>query len=185
MTPDERIEKMEGQLARVRLVNYCLIACIVLFFGVWFILKTFDPETPWAQYEGKGRRANSFVRGLGAVDQVYIAHDGIVIRANSFILEDENGNVRASLGMTSDGPGLSLYDENGKVRAGMVSTEDGAKLVLSDENGNVRASLEAGPVPWLKLMNEDFYPHASLMVFRNNPWLTLCDENKKEIWSAP
>ena len=37
-----------------------------------------------------------------------------VIRANQFILEDENGKPHARLVVTKDGPGLNLFDENGK-----------------------------------------------------------------------
>jgi hypothetical protein len=148
------------------------------------------PETPWAKYDGKHRRGSSFVQNEGlAASHLLITDDGVVIRSQAFLLEDENGNIRASLGMAQviDGvrPRLSLYNEKGYTVAEIAETKEGAELVLSDANGHPRASLEAGPVPWLKLMNEDFYPHASLMVFRNNPRLTLCDENKKEIWSAP
>ena len=90
MTTDERMEKMEGQLVRVRWFNRCLIACIVLSLGVWFILKTFGLETAWAKSGAKE------------------------IRANSFVLEDENGKPRALLGVNKDGTGLLLYDENAK-----------------------------------------------------------------------
>jgi len=91
MTTDERMGKIEGQLARMRWFNRCLIACIVLSLGVWFILKTFGPEQVWAQSSGK------------------------VIRAGSFILEDENGKARAGLSVSKDGPGLVLCDKNSKV----------------------------------------------------------------------
>jgi len=113
MTTDERIEKMERQLARMRWFNRCLIACIVLSFGGCFISKTFGPEKALAQSGSK------------------------VIRANSFFLEDENGNIRASLHITKDGPGLLLSDENDKVRATLVSVKDGPGLSLIDENEKV------------------------------------------------
>lgn len=111
MTTDERIEKMEGQLARMRWFNRCLIACIVLSFGAWFILKSFGPETVWAQPGVKE------------------------IRATCFILLDENGKGRAVLSVLNDVPGLWLYDENGKVRASMAVGKAGPDLRLFDENG--------------------------------------------------
>jgi hypothetical protein len=40
-----------------------------------------------------------------------------VVSARSFVLVDENGKVRACLGMDANGPGLELYDENGYVAA--------------------------------------------------------------------
>ena len=82
MTTEERLEKMEGQLARVRWFNRCLIACIALslLVGLPFL-----------------------VAGYGVKE----------IRANAFILEDENGNERADLAVHEDGPKLGLLDENG------------------------------------------------------------------------
>lgn len=40
-----------------------------------------------------------------------------VVCARSFVLVDENGKVRACLGMDANGPGLELYDANGYVAA--------------------------------------------------------------------
>jgi len=111
------MEKIESQLVRVRWFNRCLIACMVLSLGVWFISKTFGPETAWAQSGAK------------------------VIRANGFALEDENGKTRASLSVFKDGPNLALMGENGKICAGLSLREDGADLRLNDENGNPRAVL--------------------------------------------
>ena len=117
MSTDERIEKMEGQLARMRWFNCCLIACIVLPLGAWFISKNFGPKTAWAQSRVKE------------------------IRANSFILEDENGKGRAALSVLKDGPVLGLFDENGKLRVGLGVLNDVPGLELFDENGKKRAGL--------------------------------------------
>jgi hypothetical protein len=43
MTTDERMEKMERELVRLRWLNRYLIACIVLSLGVWFVYKSFGP----------------------------------------------------------------------------------------------------------------------------------------------
>ena len=86
------MEKMEDQLACVRWFSRCLIACIALSLGVWFIWKTFCPETAWAQSGVKE------------------------IRANSFILEDENGKQRTVPAYIKEkGPGLVLCGADGKV----------------------------------------------------------------------
>ena len=37
------------------------------------------------------------------------------IRANRFIVVDENGKTRVALSATEDGPKLKLFDDNGKV----------------------------------------------------------------------
>ncbi len=117
MSTDERMEKMEGQLARVRWVNRCLIGCIVLGLGVWFISKTFTRETAWTQSGAKE------------------------IRANLFIVEDENGKPRITLAVGKDEPMVSLWDENGKRRAALVVDKEGPMLALLDENGKVRVEL--------------------------------------------
>jgi hypothetical protein len=173
MSSDERMKKMEGQLARIRWINRCFIACIVLGLGVWFILKTFGPETAWAQSGEK------------------------VIRATKFVLEDENGKTRAILGMVKDrpmlrlldenykaavplaavkeGPVLLLYDEDENPRAGMSVHKDGSGVRLYDENDRTRALLGTGQAmtPDGKVIS---YPKSSLILFG-------ADGN--EIWSAP
>jgi len=162
MTTDERLQKVEGQLARVRWFNRCLIACIVLSLGVWFILKAFAPETAWAQSGTKE------------------------IRANKFVLEDEKGKVRATLAMTGTGPILWLSDENGKQRATLGAFEVGPVLFLNDETGTTRVSLAAfkeGPA--LALGSKNGGAAATLNVRENRPSLALYDVNGESIWSAP
>jgi hypothetical protein len=116
MTTHERLEKVERQLARVTFFNRCVTACIVLSCATWFISETFGPETAWA--------------GSGAK----------VIRANSFLLEDEKGKVRAVMGLDKHGAALVLGDENGTARVSLLSLKQGRKpsrcwLSLHDENG--------------------------------------------------
>ncbi|MDD5222404.1 MAG: hypothetical protein PHE84_00305 [bacterium] len=60
-----------------------------------------------------------------------------VIRANKFIVEDENGKVRAGMVLDEDGPRLGLFDEHGKVRVGMGLDKNGPGLGLLDANGKV------------------------------------------------
>lgn len=63
------------------------------------------------------------------------------IRANNFILEDENGNTRAGLCMKDGEPGLVLCDLNGKPLA-LLATEKGEPVFsLSDDNGSVRVGM--------------------------------------------
>jgi len=162
MTTDKRIEKMEGQLARMRWFNRCLIACIGLSLGGWFIWKSFGPETAWAK---------SVVKE---------------IRANKFILEDENGKIRAGLYINSDGPQFRLWDENGKPRATMSVFKDGPGLRLFDENGKPRAGLVVFmDGPGLRLFDENGKPRAKLGLSTDGTGLVLYDENGKVSWSAP
>jgi hypothetical protein len=163
MTTEERLEKMEVQLARVRWFNRCLIACIVLSLGVWFILKTFGPEMVWAQSGVKEIRANRFI----LEDENGKPRGGLAVEKGSTVLFllDENGKSRACLAAAKDGPMLSLYDENGKPRAWLAAVMDGSMLSLYDEDGKPRADLT---------LSSKYGPH-----------LSLTDENGKLIWKAP
>jgi len=185
MTTDKRLEKVERQLARVRWFNRCLMACIVFCLGAWFIRQSFGPETAWAQSVAK------------------------VIRAGSFIIEDENGTTRASLALDKDGPGLKLHDENGesrvvlsmgkdqpglvlsdkngKARAGLFLVKVGPFLVLTDENGKTRANLSViNNEVYLSLNDENGYPRASMyMDKKEGPVVSVLDENRQPIWKAP
>ena len=180
MPNDERIEKMERQLVRVRWLNRCLIACIVLSLGFVYISK----------------RKNLAQSGLKE------------IRASRFIVEDENRKPRVVLAVTSDGPGLRLYDENGKERAVLAVTPNGpelrqydkdanerihlgmtkdmAILSLNDENQQFSSIMSASKYgPRLLLSDENGNIRALLWVNKSGPILSLSDKNGKKIWSAP
>ena len=87
------------------------------------------------------------VLGLGALALVWAsaasvpkaeaqgAAGGRTVRANEFILEDENGKIRAWLRVDKGRPGLYLYDENGEVRAALGMGKDGPGLGLLDGAG--------------------------------------------------
>jgi len=156
MTTDERMEKMEGQLARVRWVNRCLIVCIVVGLGVWFISKTLGPATVWARSGAKE------------------------IRANRFIVEDENGKNRAALTAGKDGSMLAMYDENSKNRACLRMVEDGPMLGLYAKNGKGAVGLSVlKDLPDVALLDENGKPGAWLGVLKDGSMLVLANENGK------
>ena len=184
MTTEERLEKVEGQLVRVRWINRCLIVAVVVCLAAWFILKTFGSETVWAK-SGPN-----------------------VLRASALVIEDENGKPCATLGMGNHGLELSLWDEigTGKICAMLRVAEEGPMLVLSDENGVPRLHLDVtkdGPAvslhneigrdcaglwmgkegPMLGLSDDNGNPRIHLEVTRDG--LGLHDENGMVIWKAP
>lgn len=161
MTTDERIEKVEGQLARLRWFNRCVIVCIILSLGAWFMLRAFGPDTAWAQSGVKE------------------------FRAKKFVLEDKSGNMRAALTVEEFGSLLSLHDENGNMRAALTVTREGPALVLR-EKGKTRAELGMlNGKPQLVLLDENGNPRATAGVGNDGPILMLVDENRKPIWQAP
>jgi hypothetical protein len=109
-----------------------------------------------------------------------------IIQANKFILEDENGKLRAMLSADQNGPGLSLTDENGKVRALLNVRKDGPGLGLLDENGKSRVILSAGAQGTaLCLKDENGKLRVALSVSGDEVGLLLRDENGKPVGSLP
>jgi len=178
MTTDERMEKMEGQLARVRWFNRCLIVCIVLSLGAWFILNTFGSERVWSQSGAKEIRANCFI--LEDENGKRRALLGMGMGGPSLMLLDENGKSRAVLAVIKEGPSLGLLDENGKSRALLAASKDGLELSMYDENGENRAKLiVAKDVLALGLRDENNKLRAMLAVLKDiGPGLSLYDENE-------
>jgi hypothetical protein len=190
MDTEERLEKLERELfAEKRRNRWLLVAVGLGVVGValaWTLANT----TATAQAQGPNIAPK-------------------VIRANQFILEDENGNPRAVLKTEKDGPRLALFDENGKFRVALTANKDTSALALADENGKFRAGLRVdkkdGPElalfdengkfrvtlgankdgPRLALLDENGKPRAALTANKDTSALALWDETGKVIWSQP
>ncbi|QDU60022.1 hypothetical protein Pan216_08590 [Planctomycetes bacterium Pan216] len=63
------------------------------------------------------------------------------VRANSFILLDDSGTVRATLSMEDENPSLTFFDPEGRQRSRLALRFDGPHLLLYDENQTPRAIL--------------------------------------------
>jgi hypothetical protein len=109
-----------------------------------------------------------------------------IIRANMFVLEDDNGKGRAALLMDNGAPTLALMDGNGKVRAQVFVGKDGPMLALSDKNENHQAMMTGGKDgPMLCMFDKNGKPRAILTVDKDGPSLGMGDANGKSIWKAP
>jgi len=187
MRTDERIENLEKGLASARRFNRGLLAAVGLVLGVWILAGTFGPTMAAAPAGGAAVRE---------------------VRANRFVVEDENGNVRATLDVGKDGPSLDLRDENGKIRAMLTVWKDRPSLDLRDENGKMRAMLDVGKDgmglhlrdekgkvrvalrvdkdgPALALADKNGETRAVLDVGKDGPGLALADEKGKATWGTP
>jgi len=86
-------------------------------------------------------RLENMERELGRVKEVLarsqVKGTAKEIRANSFVLEDENGKPRAGLHMTKYGPSLALNDEKGVARAALNMAKYGPGLMLFGPDGKV------------------------------------------------
>ena len=175
MTTDERIEKMERQLVRMRWFNRCLIVCIILALGGWCGWKTFGPQKTkqtWTMVR------EDTIRARKVIIEDEKGRNRILLSAKTdaaIVLVDEDQKICATLGSQEEGPSLGLYDENGNIRANLRLTKDGPLLGLIDENGKLRVQLGKGQTkaPDGKVIS---YPESSLNLF---------GADGKVIWAAP
>ena len=72
-----------------------------------------------------------------------VASPDRTVEAEAFALRDANGELRADLGMTTDGPALVLYDANRRTRVELGMTAEGPTLSLLDGNRRTRVELSA------------------------------------------
>lgn len=157
MTTDERLEKLERELARSRRrfrwliigAGLCFVSAAVLYAS-------------WTRSDAAGVNKE--------------------LRATSFILEDTNGKPRASLGMDEDGLELRLRYENGNIGAALCLHDEKMVLSLADNSGKPRAVLGVTKnIPLLCLYDEKEEPRATLAVLADGPHLVLRDEKGKAL----
>lgn len=171
MTAEERLEVLEQEMARLKRRGKWSWAILCLAMGVFALV--------W------------YLKSSQVPKEV---------RANAFIAVDQNGKMRAYLGMSKDGNvGLLLHDEYllpravlhadkdetwldlyeaGRPRVILGALKDGPALRLADENGKIRAGLaEIENWQGLSLSDENGKWRLSLDVGEQGPMLTLADEN--------
>ncbi len=193
MTTEERLEKLERELAHAKRRNRWLLAIVGLAVVGLGLAWTWNKTMPTAQAQG-------------------VAPAGKVIRANKFILEDANGKTRASLSVLDSGPGLWMYDvngnprvllnvfdlesrvpgkpglgssglsligKNGKSGAHLTVMDEAPRLMLSDDKHVERVSLSAGKDKTeLMLTDEKGKVRAWLNIRKDGTALSLWDENR-------
>ena len=146
MTTEERIEKLEAELAAAkRLIRRLMAgAGVVLVIFALFVA----------------------VRAMMGVTHSQVGGDiAKVIRASRFEVVDDQGRPRAGLIVLKDGPRLDMFDEKGTSRAMLITTETGAGLTLFDEKGIGRAMLStSNGGPGLVLFDEKGKVRAGLGV---------------------
>lgn len=155
MTTEQRIEKLENELIRAKRRNGILLlgACLLAVFLT----------LTWA---GLGKLRPAYAKNTTPKE----------IRAKEFIVEDENGNARATLAVSKDGPALSLMHENGKPLAMLAVVKKGVMLTLCDINGKVRVmqSVSKDGSAVMKFYDENGKTRVGIM----ESVLLLLDENE-------
>lgn len=104
------------------------------------------------------------------------------IEAESFIVKDSNGKVRAVLGTTDpySAPGLVMYDQEGHANVLLHLTGDGDPGLWLYEHDKVRTTLNAvGERVHLQLYDSEGRPRAVLTVRPNGaPSIELLDQDE-------
>jgi hypothetical protein len=124
------------------------------------------------------------VLGLVTAFALWIVRDSLrpaEIRARTIQVVDAAGRTRASLGVGSDGPSLTLYDDAGKSRLGLVVASDGPRVVLSDPFETQRASLEVSSSGMPDFTLSDSIGFQSILT----PSTVLFHKDKKIFWASP
>jgi hypothetical protein len=162
---EERLVKLEHTTRRYRIVltslGLVIVACAAVCLGLGSVGRAL------AQKTGEASRT---------------------IRANEFVLEDENGHTRAMLRMTASGPMLALYDEGFNPHIVLQAAKGGSALILMDENGKPRISLNANVTagPGLALRDGDgVYRVIVANTVESGPGITLYNRKASRIWGAP
>jgi hypothetical protein len=129
MTTDERLAKVEGQLARMKCRYRLLLAAVVMM--VLVMIGTVAIST------GTGRREQAVNE---AVPRIGATGTGNIIEAEGLILAGEDG--KKGVVMSGDGePTLTMFDKNQIPRL-MLSVAGGASgVTLYDRNGKKRIEL--------------------------------------------
>jgi len=160
MTLDERMEKLERELAHANRRNRWLLVVLGLCLGSWVV---------------GGACATTASRAAPAV-----------VEAQEFRLVDATGETRAKLGLSKDLPRLDMYDENDKVRVVLAVGTGGPGILLADRSGELRLILSVdGNGPRLGLADEKGTKRVMLEVERGKPAVVLHDESGRLIWRTP
>ena len=167
MTTEERLEKLERELAHANRLNRRLIVVAVVCMAIisgWACLA--QPDRPGTA-QAEAPAAASVLKE---------------VRARSFVLEDENGKTRADLAVGKDGVGMAMFDENGKTRVGLATTKDGSRLRLFGENQVDRTELVADKDGGgLGLVNDDGKIRVGLIILKDGAGLTLSDASGQSV----
>jgi hypothetical protein len=157
-----RLERLEAQN---RMWKRGAMVCVVVFASVGLM----------AQTQRKGTRASAATAAPApAVPKK--------IEAESFILKDGNGRVRAELSMAGTGPSLKLRDESGAALVTLSLNDEapgGPFLLLSDpqHHGGLSMSVLGGAGSQLSLTGERADIQAHIGVTPDGTTLALSDED--------
>ncbi len=195
MTTEERLEKLERELADTKRRNRWLLAVMALtLVGVAYALDgTFQRTANTVSNQGTGGAiavkdvaATQRWQDTPVIGKAQKAANTVkpaqAIRATAFVLVDDKGRERGKFEMLGKGPRLVLSDQNGRTRAMLDVDKDGlGMLSLCDENGKGGVSLQTLPDgPGVVLLcDENDEVRVGLHAGKDGPELALNGANGK------
>jgi hypothetical protein len=161
VTSVERLEMLEKELKQAKRGNRWMLVVVVFSLGISIVALLTRTSV---------RRAATVQPEGGVPTEGYLY-------ARAFIIEDENGKIRAMFGINEDGPALGLCDEKGVIRAGLSVYAEGPSLDMYDDKGAIRAGLAVrAEGPSLDLY-DDKALRAAVDLYDSVPSMGLYDEN--------
>lgn len=207
MDLEKRIAEVEEKLAKAERRYRFLLIGIVIALAIGFVgfVRGHDIAQAGSQ---KSITAESFVlidrngdyrgslgmsdNGVGP-DLILRGEKGeglIMLRINEGFPElnicDKKNNVRARLGLGTNGPKLMLYDENRNCRVGIGVVENqGPALILSDSKERNRIELSSlGDNSTLRMLDAKGNSRVFLYV-KEGSGAIICNGKGEPIWAAP
>ncbi len=118
---------------------------------------------------------------------------GTIIKANRFLLTNQQGKIRASLSLESQGekdehPALTFFDRDGKSRTSFfLGNDDSPEIIFYDKNGLNRFNFGLGPAghAGLSINSSKSKKMIELDTSSGIPVMTVWGEHAGMRWTPP
>jgi hypothetical protein len=183
----QRLELVERENRRLKRMSHLLLAGLAILLGLTTSLLVVFARQSMAMAEVVQAKRFVLRDDEGLIRAVLgIQPDG----SSRFALQDRDGQPRLQLTLLSDGsPGVALKDREGQNRAVLALPPDGmAQVVFADRYGNNRAllGLAADGVSSLILADSNGEPRAFLAVTADGtPDLMLYEHDRETVAGSP
>jgi hypothetical protein len=116
------------------------------------------------------------------------------IEAESFLLKDVDGNLRAKLDAKDGSTKLLFFDRAGHERVALTSAENSAALEMKDEKGRLGATMGAGVskdgmsstiAAGAPLIGPVAGPGVIMQAWEDGTSLRICNKGGHQVWEAP
>lgn len=173
----ERLERENRRLKRGALVTFAIAASFVVSLALLGQTQTTQHKAPAPRAK---KPAAPAAASTAPAPAPFVMPKNI--EAESFVLKDPNGRVRAELAMSGEGPSLKFRDQNGTALVTLSlldSAPGGPLLLLSDgqHRSSLSMSVASGSGSQLSLIGERADIQAHIGVAPDGTTLELTDKD--------